>query len=1126
MDELLTLNFPANNLVLLPGTPNNDELFGSVQNEGLLGYGGNDLALGYGGDDWVFGNEGNDSLYGNEGADVLQGGKDNDFIFGGLDNDILSGDNGNDILLGEEGSDTLWGGGGHDRFVIGSGDADPANADLILDYSGGEDWLELTDGLTFADVEIVSGAGDDDSDTIVRNRATGESIAVLRGFDHSGGTEFGNDEMTLIRLHEIVPEMPEEPIEEPPVDPVMEAPEEVDEETPVVELEGDMSQTETDEREVTVDPGNTPEDAYPLEVGSNTLVYSDRVSSTDTEDYFVFSLGAANSLSLDLDIFTGNAQIELLDVNQNVIGSSQDPGSIGNSISAPLEAGTYYIRVEWSDVVTTDYSINLSVTPRTSGITTTGSEEEFELFTEESGPLINLTPSDDEDMEAFRSDPRFGNIDGSGYATVIIDSGIDTNHSFFGDRVVYSYDFADNDAVALDRNGHGTLVSSIVASEDTTYPGIAPGTDIIHLKVLSDDGTGTWGNVEQALQWVVENTDTYNIASVNLSLGAGNFNQAISPESVGISDEIEQIVAQDTIVVAAAGSNFYQYQTDPGIAYPGADPNVIAVGAVWDSRNGLEIWEDGAIDFSTDADRIVSFSQRHPELTDIFAPGAYITGASPGGGTTEQAGTSFATAHISGVAVLAQQLAQQELGRRLTSEEFRNLLQSTGVTINDGDDEDDNVVNTGADYKRVDVLGLAEAIVALNPPPAPEPEPSNLVRYDFTYYYDGFTTENDYYTGYVYGEAGELEVGTLYDVVQPDVNNETGFDGYYYITDATVTNDSGRVGEVFVNEYFDVDSSGESYTPFYFQNGYASGINGLGTEYDFITANGMFDDFGLDFAEADLDFVDTTESLFVGSLKNDRILQFNAETGNFIDVFVPTGSGGLDGPLGLTIGPDENLYVSSVVNHQVLRYDGETGNFIDVFVPTGSGGLDEPDYLAFGPDGNLYVSSRDNDRVLRYDGDTGSFIDTFASGGGLSVPDGLAFGPDGNLYVSSGLTNQILRYDGRSGNFMDVFASGGGLNYGDGITFGPDDHLYVSSLFSHEVLRYDGVTGEFIDEFVAAGSGGLNEPGDVTFGLDGNLYVSSGTDELLRYDGVTGEFIDSFASDDRLDRPVGLAFVN
>ncbi|HMP05491.1 MAG TPA: CARDB domain-containing protein, partial [Lacipirellulaceae bacterium] len=81
-----------------------------------------------------------------------------------------------------------------------------------------------------------------------------------------------------------------------------------------------------------------------------------------------------------------------------------------------------------------------------------------------------------------------------------------------------------------------------------------------------------------------------------------------------------------------------------------------------------------------------------------------------GGGLATYSGTSMATPQVAGAAALAQQLSQQVNGRRLTQSEFAELLRITGVPIFDGDDEDDNVVNTIAEYRRIDMLALANAI--------------------------------------------------------------------------------------------------------------------------------------------------------------------------------------------------------------------------------------------------------------------------------------------------------------------------------------------------------------------------------------------------------------------------------
>ncbi|MEB3218006.1 MAG: S8 family serine peptidase [Nostocales cyanobacterium 94392] len=360
-------------------------------------------------------------------------------------------------------------------------------------------------------------------------------------------------------------------------------------------------------------------------------------------------------------------------------------------------------------------------------VNTTGSDIEIHTYGEivSISDEINIAPQTNisnslTNINAFRADTRFTAIDGSGFAAVILDTGIDLDHPFFGadqdgdgvaDRIVYHYDFAHQDADARDFNGHGSNVSSIVASSDTIYTGMAPAADIIHLKVFQDNGFGSFSYVEQALQWVIANADTYNIASVNMSLGdSKNWNY---PQSrYGIGDELAILADLDIAVVSASGNNFYSFNSVQGVSYPAVDPNSLSIGAVFDSNIGSGItWSSGATAYTTGSDRITPFSQRHETLTDIFAPGAAITGANAYGGISTMYGTSQAAPHIAGIVVLAQQLAVEKLGRRLTVTELNNLLTSTGTTINDGDDENDNVSNTGLDFQRVDVLGLGEAIL-------------------------------------------------------------------------------------------------------------------------------------------------------------------------------------------------------------------------------------------------------------------------------------------------------------------------------------------------------------------------------------------------------------------------------
>ena len=354
--------------------------------------------------------------------------------------------------------------------------------------------------------------------------------------------------------------------------------------------------------------------------------------------------------------------------------------------------------------------------------TMTRSKEPVHAALAESGPLIS--------MDDFRDDSRFSGMDGSGYAVAILDSGIDLDHSYFGpdndsngvaDRIVYHYDFCgNNDPDGSDENGHGTHVSSIAASEHGTNTGMAPAADIVALKVLDQYGSGTFGDIEEALEWVAEHASTYNIATVNMSLSDQlNHTSATQRTELGIYDDLETLVEDEgVIVVSASGNSFHAYDDTQGVAYPSADPNSLSIGAVYDDDLGRRpptgTYPDGSVAYTTDADRITSYSQRHETLTTVLAPGELITAAWLNGGTATKGGTSMAAPHIAGIAVLAQQLAVQELGQPLTQDQFANLLQETGTTVNDGDDEDDNVTNTDVDFARVDMFALGEGILDLH----------------------------------------------------------------------------------------------------------------------------------------------------------------------------------------------------------------------------------------------------------------------------------------------------------------------------------------------------------------------------------------------------------------------------
>jgi len=239
----------------------------------------------------------------------------------------------------------------------------------------------------------------------------------------------------------------------------------------------------------------------------------------------------------------------------------------------------------------------------------------------------------------------------------------------------------------------------------------------------------------------------------------------------------------------------------------------------------------------------------------------------------------------------------------------------------------------------------------------------------------------------------------------------------------------------------------------------------------------------------------------------------------------------LAGPTAPTAHAAGALLVTSTATHSVLCYDVTTKTCRQ-FVPPGSGGLDYPFGLTLGPDGNFYAANYYLNNIKRYNGHTGAFMDTFPSGCGLNGPVNLVFGPDGNLYASGWLSHNLVRFNVTNGA-CDVFlpAGRGGLNKAAGVIFAPGDNLYVASYGSGNVLCFDAVTGAFKNVLIPAGSGGLVGPAAMTLGPDGNFYISDyGDNKVMRYNGTNGTFISVFVprqlsnQPGAVDQPTGLLF--
>jgi subtilisin family serine protease len=245
------------------------------------------------------------------------------------------------------------------------------------------------------------------------------------------------------------------------------------------------------------------------------------------------------------------------------------------------------------------------------------------------------------------------NTTGATVDAYIFDTGVRSDHVEFGGRVLAGFSAIATEPTPEDGNGHGTHVAGTVGG--TVY-GVAKGVDIIPVKVLAANGSGTNAGVIAGLDWAVANHAQGVPAVGNMSLGGG--------ASAALDDAVRRCLADGIVMAVAAGNDNRDVNNALLPTSPARVREAITVGS------------------TTSADARSSFSN-YGSVVDIFAPGTEILSASPStaNSTATLSGTSMAAPHVAGAAALFLEYAPGSTPAQVETElkRFSAVGRITGI---------------------------------------------------------------------------------------------------------------------------------------------------------------------------------------------------------------------------------------------------------------------------------------------------------------------------------------------------------------------------------------------------------------------------------------------------------------
>ena len=235
--------------------------------------------------------------------------------------------------------------------------------------------------------------------------------------------------------------------------------------------------------------------------------------------------------------------------------------------------------------------------------------------------------SDQWNMTTIRADSAWrSTTQGAGVTVFILDTGVDTLHIDLVGKVdgslSTSFAFAPNDTVDTlplpfghDVVGHGTFVSSLIATNSLGIAAVAPQSRLVMVRVLDDQGSGDDFAVISGILYAAD----HGADVINVSLGG--YLSRSNPFDLAVSDLIQRSVdyatARGALIVAAAGNEKLNTNTATSPKGSYADSTHVLAGGM---RHVISVGATGPIDLKK-FDTIAEYSNFGKTDVAVFAPG-------------------------------------------------------------------------------------------------------------------------------------------------------------------------------------------------------------------------------------------------------------------------------------------------------------------------------------------------------------------------------------------------------------------------------------------------------------------------------------------------------------------------